>query len=153
MSPARALPPPAICCGAPPHAAGTVDVRVTALGGTSDISPSDAFTYLAPKITFLANATGTVAGGTRVQINGSGLTGTSTVTFGGVPAAIQSIRHRGTQVVVVAPPGTVGTVQVTLTTPAGSVSSSSGQRFTYVVVPPKAPPATKSSTTKPTKTT
>ncbi len=128
---------------APAHTAGTVDVRVTALGGTSDIAPADAFTYLAPKVTFLSNSSGVVTGGARVVINGSGLTGASTVTFGGQEANILAVRHNGTQVVAIAPPGSVGTVGVTVTTPAGSASSAS--RFTYVVVPPKPPAPAKNT--------
>ena len=112
-------------------------------GGTSDIAPADAFTYLAPKVTFLSNSSGVVTGGARVVINGSGLTGASTVTFGGQEANILAVRHNGTQVVAIAPPGSVGTVGVTVTTPAGSASSA--RRFTYVVVPPKPPAPAKNT--------
>ncbi len=121
---------------APQHAAGTVDIRVTALGGTSDITPSDAFTYLAPKVNFVANSTGLVGGGTHVQISGSGLTGATSVSFGGVPAVQFSVKRHGTLVTAIAPPGAVGSVGITVVTPGGSTDSGV-HRFTYAVAPPK----------------
>ena len=59
-----------------PAGSGTVDVTVTAPGGTSATSSADDFTYIAvPTVTDIAPSAGPLAGGTSVTITGTGLTG------------------------------------------------------------------------------
>jgi hypothetical protein len=128
---------------APSESAGTIDIRVTAVGGTSDISTSDQFTYLAPSITLVSNSMGPTRGGTRVRLSGTGLGGASSVTFGGVPSTNFTVRHKGTLLTAVAPPGTPKTVQIVVVTPGGTTATGS-HGFTYVVPPPPAPRHTKS---------
>ena len=123
---------------APPETAGTVDVMVTGTGGTSDAVPADQFTYLAPEITVVSTPSGSVAGGTRVRISGSGLGGATSVTFGGVASPAFSVRHKGTLLTAVAPAGSLGTVTISVTTPGGTTESSGHNGFTYVVVVPQA---------------
>jgi hypothetical protein len=130
---------------APPETAGSVDVTVTAIGGTSPAVPADRFTYLAPHITLLSTPSGTTAGGTRVRIAGTGLAGATAVTFGGVPSDDFSVRHNGTLLTAVAPAGSARTVTIVVTTPGGTTETSGHNDYTYVV---PAPPAPKSSHAK-----
>lgn len=124
---------------APPELAGTVDVNVTAVGGTSAPVPADHFTYLAPRISLVSTATGTVDGGTRVRISGIGLSGASSVSFGGVQCVNFSVHHNGTQLTAVAPGGSAGTVSIVVVTPGGTAGSSGSNNFTYVIPPPPPP--------------
>ncbi|WBP91292.1 beta strand repeat-containing protein [Kitasatospora cathayae] len=108
-----------------PAGTGTVQVTVTTPAGTSN---GVAFTYtVLPVITSLTPTSGTA--GTSVVINGSGFTGTSSVHFGTASAAFTVLSDG--QIQATAPAGT-GTVQVTVTTPAGT---SNGVAFTYTVLP------------------
>lgn len=127
---------------APVHTSGTVDIHVTAIGGTSKVTDSDQFTYLAPNITLIANTLGPTSGGTRVKLHGTGLAGASSVTFGGVASPDFAVRHNGTVLVAVAPAGTPSTVQIVVTTPGGTTASG-GNGFTYVVPAAPAAPATR----------
>jgi hypothetical protein len=107
----------------PPGSAGAVSVTVTTPGGTS----SGNFTYVipAPAISAISPSSGSTQGGTTVTISGTNLAGASSVTFGGVAAKIAA--DSGTQITVTSPPGTAGTVTVTVTTAGGTASAS----FTY----------------------
>ena len=121
---------------APAGMAGTVDVTVTTAGGTSATSSADQFTYYipAPTVGGLNPTTGPTTGGTTVTITGTNLTGATGVKFGNNAAAIQS--DTVTQIVVVAPAGMAGTVDVTVTTAGGTSATSWADRFTYYVPAP-----------------
>ncbi len=112
-----------IAVTSPPGSAGAVSVTVTTPGGTS----SGNFTYVipAPAISAISPSSGSTQGGTTVTISGANLAGASSVTFGGVAAKIAG--DSGTQITVTSPPGTAGTVTVTVTTAGGTASAS----FTY----------------------
>src|SRR5262249_54638008 len=75
----------------PAHAEGVVDVRVTTVRGTSDITKADQFTYVIPPmppvVTGLGPISETARGGATLAILGSGFTGASDVSFGGTPAS------------------------------------------------------------------
>lgn len=72
-----------------------------------------------PVISTLTPAFGTAAGGTPVRISGSNFLGVTSVTFGGTAA--QFSVDTSTQITVFAtPPGLVGAVQVSVTSPAGT---------------------------------
>ncbi|WP_082393106.1 IPT/TIG domain-containing protein [Nocardia arizonensis] len=108
-----------------PPGAGTVPVTVTTAVGSSNGLP---FTYLAaPTVTSISPNTGSVTGGTFVVLNGTGFTGATAVTFGATPATFFFVLS-DSLILAVSPPGT-GTVQVAVTTPAGT---SVGVPFTYV---------------------
>jgi len=124
---------------APPEAAGTVHIFVTALGGTNAPVPADLFTYLAPTINILSTPSGSVDGGTRVRITGSGLAGATSVSFGGVPTSNFVVRRHGTLLTAVAPPGSPRTVTIVVVTPGGTTSTSGRNNYTYIVPPPPAP--------------
>ncbi len=120
---------------APPQRAGTVNVSVTTLGGTSPAVPASQFTYTPPTIAILLTRSGSTVGGTRVRIIGTGLAGASSVTIGGVPTVYFTTRDNGTALAAIAPPGTPGTATITVVTPGGTVSTSGGDDYTYVSPP------------------
>ncbi|WP_435603488.1 IPT/TIG domain-containing protein [Streptomyces sp. bgisy130] len=82
---------------------------------------------------------GPAAGGNTVLLTGSGLQGTSLVTFGGVPATIVTLDPYGNSVTVLAPAHPAGTVQVVATTPRGTSNPVS---YTYTVTTPSGPTVT-----------
>ena len=70
----------------PAGVAGTVDVTVVTVGGTSATSAADQFTYIpAPAVTILNPSAGPLVGGTTVTITGVDFTG----------ATMVSLRDRG----------------------------------------------------------
>lgn len=113
----------------PPAGTGTIPVTVTTAGGTS---PGTVFyTYLpAPVLTSLVPDQGPATGGNPVILTGSGLTFTSTVSFGGTPASFTVLSD--TQVVALAPAGPAAPVTVTATTSGGT---SNGLTYTRLAAP------------------
>lgn len=108
---------------------GSVNVIVTTPGGTSNALP---YTYLnSPVLTSVTPNQGSNAGGTVVTLTGTGLTGATSVTFGGVPATSFTVVS-GTQITAVTPGGITGTVPVAVTTPAGTAS---GVNFFFLPPP------------------
>ena len=65
----------------------------------------------------MAPTLGPQSGGTKVTITGTGLTGATSVKFGGVPARITA--NTANQIIAVSPPGS-GIAQVTVSTPGGT---------------------------------
>ncbi|MCL5734933.1 MAG: IPT/TIG domain-containing protein [Actinobacteria bacterium] len=81
------------------------------------------FLTAVPTVTLLNPNSGPAAGGNTVVISGTNFTGAQNVKFGTVTATTFTI-NSSTQITVVAPPGTAGTiVDVTVTTPAGTSST------------------------------
>jgi hypothetical protein len=72
----------------------------------------------------------TPAGGSTVTITGTGFTGATAVYFGTIPAATYSVSS-DTQIIANDPAGSVGTVDVTVVTPAGTSATSPADQFTY----------------------
>ncbi|MET8680101.1 IPT/TIG domain-containing protein [Streptomyces sp. NPDC004647] len=123
------LSPTQINATAPPGT-GTVAVNVTTTAGTSN---NLAYTYaVTPLITGVSPLQGPASGGNSVTLSGSGLTGATGVTFGGVPASGFTVVS-GTQINAVPPPGAPGPVAVEVTTPAGT--SGPGAFYFYVAAP------------------
>ena len=120
-----------------PGGHGTVDVTVTTPGGTSATGSEDQYTYLGqeevqgPSVTSVSPDGGPAAGGTEVTISGSGFTGATAVRFGAVAATSFTVSS-DREIVAVAPAGS-DTVDVTVTTPAGSSARGGSARFTYQV--------------------
>lgn len=73
----------------------------------------------APTLASISPTTGAAAGGTSVILSGSGLSGATAVSFGGIPGTVVS--SSATTVAVAAPAHAAGAVDVTLNTPAGMV--------------------------------
>jgi hypothetical protein len=86
----------------------------------------------APEITSLTPARGPVGGGTTVIITGTGLTGATQVTFGGVDAASFSVQS-DTSIQAQTPAGSLGLVTVAVSTPEGTASLEEG--FGYGTLP------------------
>ena len=112
---------------APAHAAGTVNVTVTTPGGTTTAGPAGQFTYIAPTVTKVTPSGGPGAGGTTVTIDGTDLAGATSVDFGSVSATSFTVNAKGTEIKAIAPAHAAGTVNITITTPAGTTTG----QFTY----------------------
>ena len=118
----------------PAHAAGTVDVMVANASGST--TRQNFFTYGdTPAIIELSPITGPTNGNTVVSITGSNLWGASSVTFGESDAASFTV-DSDSSITALSPPGSAGSVDVTVVAPGGSVTESNA--FTYTV---PAPPA------------
>ncbi|QLH23602.1 S-layer family protein [Streptomyces sp. Rer75] len=114
---------------APPGSAGPVQVTVTGPGGTSN---GVTYTYAAgPVLSGVSPGQGPVSGGTSVTLTGSGFTGATAVKFGSTPAVSFTVGS-ASQITAVAPPGSAGPVQVTVTGPGGT---SNGVTYFYVGIP------------------
>jgi hypothetical protein len=120
----------------PPGSAGTVDVTVTTPVGTSATSPTDEFTYVAPPaVTSVSPASGPVAGGRTVRIDGGGFSGVTTVSFGGASATNVNVVS-ASELTVTAPAHATGTVDIRVTTAGGGTSpTTSADRFRYLAPP------------------
>ncbi len=114
-----------------PMGTGTVNVTVTTPGGTSLADTGDRFTYtdVGPVVSHIAPHHGTSAGGTAVAITGHNLSGATAVNFG--PNSATNVRVVSGKVIVVRSPAGTGTVDITVTTPAGTSATSSKDQFTY----------------------
>lgn len=123
---------------APAEPLGTIDIRVTTPGGTSKTSAADRFAFtppLTPAIVKLSPSIGPIGGGTNVTITGSQFTGATAVVFGSKAASSFTV-NSDTQVTAVSPPGSAGTVPVTVTTSAGGASESvAAGQFIYAAAP------------------
>lgn len=134
---------------APPHAAGIVDVRVSTYAGISGITPADLYTYVGgPAIYSVSPVSGPVTGGTVVTITGAGFLGTTSVTFGSIPAAFFSIINDGT-ITAVAPAGVAGLVDVRVSTTLGTSAPTSAGQFTFTAIAPAATPTASPTATPP----
>ncbi|SDI91049.1 IPT/TIG domain-containing protein [Frankineae bacterium MT45] len=119
---------------APAGAAGVVDVQVTGPYGTSVAVAADKFTYVAPPaVTGVAPATGVIAGGTKVTITGTGFTGATGVSFGGVAGSSVTVVS-ATSITVTAPAHTAGVVDLQVTGPYGTSTTTTTDKYTYVKV-------------------
>jgi len=117
-----------------PAGTGTVDVRVTTPGGTSPASAADGYTYAPlPAVTALSPTAGPLAGGTTVAITGTGFTGATAVDFGVAPATAFTV-NSDSSITATSPAGT-GTVDVRVTTPGGTSTTSAADQYTYLATP------------------
>jgi large repetitive protein len=110
-----------------------VDVVVTKPG--SSATSTGGFTYYEePTITGggIAPHVGPVTGGTRVTISGTNFTGTTSVTFGGTAANLAACSVSTTTITCSTPAHAAGVVDVIVTTPGGSATSTGG--FTYLYI-------------------
>jgi hypothetical protein len=116
-----------------PTGSGTVDVVVTAPGGTSPTSSADHFAYsLPPVVIGISPSSGPVIGGTIVTINGANFTGVTAVHFGAVAASFTFVNDGS--MTATAPAGS-GTIDITVTTPVGTSETGAADGFTYVTAP------------------
>ena len=118
-----------------PPGSSLVSVIVFTSTAESALSFHDVFRYAnAPTITELFPSTGPTAGGTAVSMTGSGFTGATSVTFGGVPASNLTVVSDN-QLTMIAPAGSAGPATVTVTSPLGTASTTAANQYTYADTP------------------
>lgn len=117
---------------------GNTDIKALVTMPGAILAGTDDGAYLLPLatlgVTGLAPTSGVETGGTTVTITGSGFTGTNGVTFGGTAATSYTV-DSDTQITAVAPAHAIGTVDVVVTTVAGSSPTGTSSEFTYTAVP------------------
>jgi len=124
--------PTSITAVAPAAAAGTVDVNVTNVAGTSASSSRDHFKYV-PAVEGVTPNAGSTHGGESVTVTGNGFAFGSTATvfkFGKVKAKSVSCTS-STTCVVTAPAQAAGTIDVVATVNKASSTINAGDHFTY----------------------
>ncbi len=121
-----------VISGIPLHS-GIYPVVVTATDGAG-FSGSTNFTWtiIGPIVRSIKPATGPGAGGTKVKILGSDLSGATSVMFGSVEATSFTVNKPGTKITAVSPSESAGTVDIVVTTPAGPSITSAADRFTFI---------------------
>ncbi len=122
---------------------GQMDIVVpsSAVSGTPSptASPSPTPTSIAtpsqspPIVSGLFAASGPTAGGSPVIVSGSGFSGATGVRFGSKSASfyVQGTIYADAELTAYAPPGS-GTVDVTVTTPAGTSAITSADQYSYI---------------------
>jgi alpha-tubulin suppressor-like RCC1 family protein len=125
---------PEFCAG---HSCSTIPVAVSGLSGVTAISAGNYFSAALvggpppPTVTKVEPNTGLPSGGTKVTITGTGFTGATAVKFGPTSTKRFTVTS-ATAIAAVSPDGKPGaTVDVTVTTPAGTSPTSPADRFTY----------------------
>ncbi|MDR7224981.1 IPT/TIG domain-containing protein [Aminobacter aminovorans] len=123
-----------ITATSPAGSAGTVDITVRTVGGTSATSAADQFTYVAPPtVTSITPTSGPASGGTFITITGTNFSSATAVSFGGTPATSFTVISP-TQITATSPAG-AGIVDVRVTTVGGTSAVSAADRFTYIPAP------------------
>ena len=125
-----------------PTANGVFNFTITATDsstGTGPYTGSRAYSLpvgapAAPTVTNVSPTSGPASGGTSVTITGTGFTGATAVSFGGAVASSFTV-NSPTQITATAPAGSAGTVDITVTTPGGTSSTSSADQFTFIAAP------------------
>ncbi len=116
---------------------GTVDVTVTTVGGVSATSGADQFTCESttkPAVSKVEPDEGPIGGGQAVVIEGSNFTGSTAVEFGSTPAASFSVES-DTEIKATTPAHGEGSVDVTVTAPAGTSETSAADEYTFFAAP------------------
>jgi alpha-tubulin suppressor-like RCC1 family protein len=114
----------------PAQSAGTVDVTVTTLVGTSPVATTDHLNYVVPSVTSISPTFGPANKSTSVTLVGVAMGGATAVHFGSV-AAVSFKIYSGAKIIAVAPPQPAGSVGVTVTTAAGVTAVGPLDTFTY----------------------
>ena len=84
-----------------------------------------------PDVTKVTPSRGSAEGGTSVTIAGANLSEASAVSFGSIPAESFTV-NSPTKISAISPAGVAGTVDVTVTTPAGTSEVASEDHFKFV---------------------
>jgi alpha-tubulin suppressor-like RCC1 family protein len=109
-----------------------VPVPVSGLGGATAIAGGGDHSLAVsalPTVTAVQPNAGPFTGGTPVSITGANFTGATAVRFGSA-SAVRITLHSATSITAVSPPGK-GTVDVTVTSGAGTSPTRAGDRFSY----------------------
>jgi IPT/TIG domain len=130
-------------------AGGQVDITVSTVGGTSNVTSNDVYTYVSafPAVTSLLQTMGPQQGGSVVTIIGSGFGGpgfgTNRILFDTTPVTVTPCPNiptgpcfnivSATQISVITPAASSpGTVDVRVVTPAGTTNTGTGDLYTFV---------------------
>ncbi|MDX5571007.1 IPT/TIG domain-containing protein, partial [Streptomyces sp. ID05-04B] len=119
---------------APAHSAGPAPVTVISPTGTSNAVSYTFITAALPTITAVTPSNGPASGGTTATLTGTGLTGTTAVTFDGTPASSFTV-NSATLITAVTPAGKAGAAAVAVTTPSGQSATSPSAYFFYAAPP------------------
>ncbi|HXW80997.1 MAG TPA: IPT/TIG domain-containing protein, partial [Acidimicrobiales bacterium] len=111
-----------------PPGSGLADVQVVTSSGDSLATTSDQFAYQ-PVVSGVSPSAGSDAGGNLVTIDGAGFADSTQVEFGQATASNLIVEGPG-QVQATAPFG-VGTVDVEVTSPEGTSTANSSDKYTY----------------------
>ena len=115
---------------APAGPASVVYVNATDAAGTSAAGNSSLYAYGAPAVTALSPNAGSTAGGNTVTITGNRFVPGITVKFGTTASATVTFVSTN-QIKAVAPAHAAGTVDVKVTTSAGTSATTSADSYTY----------------------
>jgi hypothetical protein len=124
--------------GTPTTALATTTFTVTVTDQTTPVAKTSSKTFSltvivsAPAVTAISPNSGPTTGGTVVTISGRNLGGVTAVLFGGANAT-SVVVISASQISAVAPPGPLGSVDVTVRTAGGVSPTSSADQFTYAV--------------------
>ncbi|WP_294327244.1 IPT/TIG domain-containing protein, partial [uncultured Sphingomonas sp.] len=122
-----------IVAATPSGTAGAADVVVTTGANEGNQTATGTFTYVAPStVTALSPTAGPTAGNT-VILSGTNFLNATAVTFGATPATSFTV-NSATQITAAAPAGS-GTVNVRVTTAAGTSPTGAGNQYTYIPAP------------------
>jgi hypothetical protein len=117
-----------------PPAPGPVDVVVETPDGTATLPGGYTYVRLPPGLPSVNPWSGPTAGGTVLAIGGSYYDDAEEVTIGGARAEIISTSH--TAIRCITPPGSGSNQPVRVTTPEGTVQSTTGYNYTGSAGPP-----------------
>jgi hypothetical protein len=120
----------------PSEAVGTQDITVQTPGGTSLPSIADEYIYEpVPTVTSLSPPDGILAGGNPVTVNGTEFTGASVVKLGTTSVPFTFVSD--TQITVDSFPAgsSPGAVDITVTSPLGTSTTSPSDQYTYMPIP------------------
>ena len=117
---------------APVTLCGLTGVSAVATRGAHTLSFGGAIAPC-PRVTKIAPTAGPPAGGTSVTITGTDLSEATAVRFGSVAAASFTVESP-TSITAVSPAGS-GSVDVTVSTPAGTSRATPGDLFAYIPAP------------------
>jgi IPT/TIG domain len=120
---------------------GSQDTTLTQYTGGITVTASCAAVPVAPTVNSISPASGPATGGSNVTISGTGFTDVTAVGFGGNTAS--HIVNSDTSITATLPAG-IGTVDVTVTTAAGTSTVNPTDQFTYIAAP-AAPPVAASA--------
>jgi hypothetical protein len=111
-----------------------LDASDGALWHTWQVAPGGEPWVPIPAVASITPNRGPADGGTHLTLTGSGFTGATAVTFG-VTVTRNFTVVSDAEISTSSPAGS-GTVDITVTTPAGTSATSSADQFTYTTAPP-----------------
>ncbi|WP_158225402.1 putative Ig domain-containing protein [Rhizobium sp. 11515TR] len=113
---------------------------VTVIGQAEDGTTTRTYTVTitvsvpAPTVTSINPTSGPQSGGTVVTLTGSNFSNVTAVTFGATPAASFTV-NSPSSITAISPAGSVGTVDIRVTTAGGTSAASASDLFTYLGAP------------------